>query len=112
MWYFYWKKETYISNIFIRNLSNNNNDLENEINKHLNLFNDSINKTQYFNDVKYKDLIDNLELEYDNKFNNEVPRVDNQIANIEIIIQVFLFLLNLILLTVVILNIFFLLLKF
>jgi hypothetical protein len=60
--------------IFIRNLSNNNNDLENEINKHLNLFynlfNDCINKTQYFNDVKYKDLIDNLELEYDNKLNN------------------------------------------
>ncbi len=68
------KKETFISNIFIRNLSNNNNDLENEINKHLNLFsnlfNDCINKTQYFNDIKYKDLIDNLELEYDNKLNN------------------------------------------
>jgi hypothetical protein len=72
MWYFNWKKDNYISNICINNLSNNDNELQNEINKHLNLFynlfNDYIYKTQCFNDSKYKELIDNLELDYNTKF--------------------------------------------
>ena len=75
------KKDNLISNIFINNLSNNNNELQNEINKHLNLFynlfNDCIYKTQCFNDSKYKELIDNLELDYNTKLND----INKQLIN-------------------------------
>lgn len=75
------KKDNYISNICINNLSNNDNELQNEINKHLNLFynlfNDCIYKTQCFNDSKYKELIDNLEHNYNTKLND----INKQLIN-------------------------------
>ena len=90
------KNEINIFKIFISNLSNNDSKLENEINSYLELFNvllnDYFTKTKCFQDTKYKELIDNIKLEYDDKFNkisqelllknNEINIINNSFNSI------------------------------
>lgn len=81
------KKDNYISNIFIKNLSNHDNHLQNEINNNFklfyHLFNDCINKTQCFNNSKYKQLINkNEELEiFQKSYNNLYDNIKNNIES-------------------------------
>jgi hypothetical protein len=67
------KSEFNFLKISITNLSNNDSILENEINSYLDLFNillnECFNKTKYFQDTQYKELVNNIKLEYDNKLN-------------------------------------------
>ena len=98
------KNEINIFKIFISNLSNNDSKLENEINSYLELFNvllnDYFTKTKCFQDTKYKELIDNIKLEYDDKFNkisqelllknNEINIINNSFNSISDKIRYFI----------------------
>lgn len=80
------KSEFNFLKISITNLSNNDSILENEINSYLDLFNillnECFNKTKYFQDTQYQELVNNIKLEYDNKLNKvqqELILKDNEL---------------------------------